>query len=122
VALQGESRVLRLWKNKLTIEAPAVSLSDREVEARRAWKEAEAALADACLALNRFRVTHPAHIPVKRIGNDVWLQFSPNDPELLKLSSAENRARFDRNQKQQAWAILYRELHPEERHIAGVRV
>ena len=114
--------MLRLWKNKPTVEAPAVSLSDREVDARRAWKAAEVALADACLALNHFRLTHPQHIPVKRIGNDVWLQFTPNDPELLKLSSAENRARADRDAKQRFWADLYRELHPETRYVAGQRV
>jgi hypothetical protein len=114
--------VLRLWKNKPTIEAPAVSLSDREVEAHRAWKAAEILLADACLALNHFRLTHPAHLPVKQIGDQIYIQFLPNDPELIRLSSTENRARFNRDQKQQAWAILYRELHPEETHIAGVKV
>jgi hypothetical protein len=123
VALQGESRVLRLWKTKPTeVEAPALSLSDREVEARRAWKEAETALADACLALNRFRLTHPQHIPIKKIGDATWIQFTPNDPELIRLSSAENRARFDRNAKQKFWADLYRELHPETRYVAGQRV
>jgi hypothetical protein len=114
--------VFRLWKKPTEVQAPALSLSGREAEARRAWKEAEAALADACTALNRFRVTHPAHIPVKRIGNDVWLQFMPNDPELLKLSSAENRARFDRDSKQRIWSDLYRELHPDTPYVAGQRV
>jgi hypothetical protein len=123
VALPGESRVLRRWKNKPTeVEAPVFSLSEREIEARRAWKESEVALADACLALNRFRVTHPAHIPVKRIGNEVWLQFTPADPELIALSSAENRARTNRDNKQRMWADLYRELHPETRYVAGQRV
>ena len=123
MALPGESRVLRLWNTKPTeVEAPALSLSDREVEARRAWKEAETALADACLALNRFRLTHPQHIPIKKIGDATWIQFNPGDPELIRLSSAENHARFDRDAKQKLWADVYRELHPEEVHIAGVKV
>jgi hypothetical protein len=114
------------WFRKAPAAVPepkaTTTLIDQMAEAHAAWKLAEVKLADACTALNRFRVTHPAHIPVKRIGNDVWLQFTPNDPELLKLSSAENRARADRDAKQKLWADRYRELHPEEIHIAGVRV
>jgi hypothetical protein len=111
------------WKTKPTdVEAPASSLAEREAEARRAWKAAEIVLTDACTAFYRFRLTNPAHVPVKKIGDQIYVQFLPNDPDLIRLSSTENRARFDRDQKQQAWAILYRELHPEETHIAGVKV
>jgi hypothetical protein len=97
-------------------------LADRVAQAHASWKQAEVVLADACLELNHFRTTHAAHVPLKKIGDQVYFQLTPNDPELIRLSSAENHARNDRDQKQQAWAILHRELHPEETHIAGVRV
>jgi hypothetical protein len=128
VALQGESRVLRhFWKtNPTEVEAPALSLAGREAEARAAWKAAEVVLTDACTALNGFRTTHPEHRLVKLIGDDTWIQFKPNDPELIRLSSAENHARFDRDQKQNAWSKLKQELDQlngkESVHVAGVRV
>ena len=100
---------------------PPLTLADRVAQAHAAWELAEVKLADACTALNRFRATHPAHIPVKRIGNDVWLQFTPADPRLIALSSAENHARTDRDNKQRIWSDLYRELYPETRYVAGVR-
>ena len=95
---------------------------DRLAELYRDWKAAEVVLADANLALNRFRTTHPQHQPVKPIGDDLWIQLVPDDPELLRLTSAENRARFDRDVKQRAWAILHKELHPDDAHVAGAKV
>ena len=129
MALQGESRVLRtLWKTKPTeaVEAPAVSLSGREAEAHAAWKAAEVVLTDACTALNGFRTTRPEHRPLKLIGDATWIQFKPADPELIRLSSAENRARFDRDQKQNAWSKLKEEADrlngKETVHVGGVAV
>jgi hypothetical protein len=125
VAWQGDVRVLRtFWKTKPAevAEAPSPTPTDREAQAYATWKAAEIVLADACMALNRFRLTHPQHVPVKRIGNDTWIQQTPNDPQLLALSSAENRARFDRDQKQQAWSLLHKQLHPDMAHVGGVKV
>lgn len=104
------------------VEPEITTLADREAEAHAAWKTAEVILTDCCTALNRFRLTHPEHVPVKRIAGQICVQLKPDDPELIALSSAESRARFDRDVKQRAWAVLHKELHPDAVHVAGVRM
>ena len=115
--------MLHFWtKRTEDVEAPAPTPADLEAQTYAAWKAAEIVLADACMALNRFRLTNLQHVPVKRIGDDTWIRLTPNDPQLLALSSTESRARFDRDQKQQAWSVLHKQLHPDAVHVAGVKV
>jgi hypothetical protein len=117
-----------LWfkKTPAPVAEPFITPELQLAEAYAAWKHAEVVLTDACSALNRFRLTHPAHVPIKRIGDQIYVQLTPNDSELIALSSAENHARIDRDNKLDVWSKLKEKLDQsngkESVHVAGVLV
>jgi hypothetical protein len=109
---------------KTKVVKPEVTTSqDLLGDALKQLKIAEIEYAHACDALAHFYATHPKHVPVKRIGDGIWIQITPDDPELRSLTSRENQARNDRAKKMQRWSDL-KERHAshESRHVAGVRV
>jgi hypothetical protein len=105
---------------------PLPTPADPLVEAHKELKAAEIAFADACHALAHFYATHPQHVPIKRIGDGIWIQITPEDPELRALTSQENHARNDRANKLDAWSKLKEKLDQlngkETVHVAGALI
>lgn len=126
MALQGESRVLRYFWKKPTeaAEAPASSTpADLLSQAHRELKIAEVEFASAHLATNNFLVQHPEHLPLKTVGDQIYLTFKPGNPEFQRLQSRENAAIAARAKAMARWSDVKEKMDSREtRYIAGVRV
>ena len=111
------------WKTAKPTEivAPASSTpADLLSQAHRELKIAEAEFAAAHLATNNFLVAHPEHLPVKTVGDKVYLTFKPGDPELQRLRSRENAATVNRAKAMAHWSELKGKMDSRQsRHIAG---
>jgi hypothetical protein len=118
-------RVL-FWKTAKPTEivAPATSTpADLLSQVHRELKIAEAEFAAAHLATNNFLVQHPEHLPVKTVGDKVFLTFKPGDPEFQRLQSRENAAIANRAKAMARWSELRKKVDSREsQHVAGVRV
>ena len=126
MALQGEFRVLRVWKNKPTeVESTALSLAGREAEAHVIYIEANRVWIDAWTAVRGYSAKHRTQLEPTRVGDQVVRQLTL-DPELTAIASRENHARIDKDNKLDAWSRLKEELDrlngKETVHVAGVKV
>ena len=112
----------KLWTPVAPV-APAPAATDPVADALREFQIADREYKSACDALSYFYSSHPEHVPLKRVGNDVWFTVKPEDPALRALTNRENRARHNRAVKMQRWSDL-KEQHAsqESKHVAGVRM
>jgi len=109
------------WLSKPPEVVPQLAATDPVADALREFQVADAEYKAACDALSYFYSANPQHIPLKRVGNEVWFTVKPEDPELRALTGRENRARHDRAVKMQRWSDLKERQSQESRHVAGVR-
>jgi hypothetical protein len=88
---------------------------------------AHAAMKEAQLAFNKASAEKQAYERQSlnygwRIINEQRVFLNNDDPVRLAFSLKAGRAWDDWQRKTKIWSDRYRELHPEEVHIAGVRV
>jgi hypothetical protein len=117
--------VLPFLRSKSAIVEPLASSTPEDLllEAHKDLRAAEAEFAAAHFATNNFLLHHPEHLPLKTVGDQIYLTFKPGNPEFQRLQSRENAAIVNRARAMARWSDLKEKVNPREsKHIAGVRV
>lgn len=108
------------WKTKpAEIEAPAPTPEDTLVQADVALREARAEYADACRCVAAWRVKHPE---VVRIGDNIFRQLLPQNPEFLELTRRESQTHAAMCEAMEERARAIEQYKPQMKFIGGVRV